>query len=889
MSGGLRILAGPPPEYNSPSLTAISEVTPNVMTIQTGHSSPSTPSIALEGGPSSSTDSLDDHRRSKKVDAPLPQIPQLVVAEGNPLNDQGEDEIDESPYDYAKFDREGQHEGRAEDVQDVNKSIKLPGSYAKVSRHSESNQDIANYAEVRQFNSFESRGRSATDPVEPSLPSSPFHSRTFTAVEGATHLPLPLPPRDYKQEEDKDDDTYDSIEDLRAAAEAKLKTKNSLDDENEEMYESVPEDFKEELGILSAPAPLLPLRNIELASNTASSPTKVPNLASPDSPTAKLFKKSTKESKRKNRAETASSEDEHKHRMFLFNRFRSASASAGIRKDNKKDHEMLSSSPDHNLPLPPIPHAAYFPHSNEDNENGAYDTVQNKVGKTLSLPPSVRMSAFSSRVNEPLPEVPEDSGSGGTTFVVKRDRLIEAIDPNYDTVNSALLGSPVEVQDDSEFDPDYDTVKHKPQNSPPLPHSGRGYATVNSHDLPIEDPVKHDDMGYALLDQEIVQHKRAASLKKSSVDNPGEPPYDRVQQEENDAKPLDDPGYASVKQVLGTLSESENVPSPEDSVQNGQEPKPSHGYAKVTSHSSMEDDKDPYATIDPEIIERKRTESLSKSSTQPQEPPYDRVKDLKPSTELLPNEPVDVSNSHQTEPLTVSEPESDEASLQHQGDDDIVGQVEIKIEDHVSDDEEDKYTRVDLLKKHQNKKKAKEMTEDPLDVRENIPPSSPVPPLPPIGDLGDISEFDPPPVPTQTLDVHDDNTSELSHNEDEMADAEPQYSKVMLTSKTQGIPPTNGECKIIKVIPHNRGKMISSQEQIPTQELTQNSIIPSVCRSLHSSTSSEGVPVYDSLESQQPMYDSLDPVKGGPVYDSLEAVPGKGDNSNHVDNLNVNV
>ena len=47
--------------------------------------------------------------------------------------------------------------------------------------------------------------------------------------------------------------------------------------------------------------------------------------------------------------------------------------------------------------------------------------------------------------------------------------------------------------------------------------------------------------------------------------------------------------------------------------------------------------------------------------------------------------------------------------------------------------------------------------------------------------------------------------------------------------------------------------------------------------------------MYDSLESQQPMYDSLDPVKGGPVYDSLEAVPGKEDNLNHVDNLNVNV
>lgn len=872
MSGSLRILSGPPPEYNLAPPTALNEVTPNVITIQTEHSSPSTPSVALEGGPSSLTESLDDHRRSKKVDAPLPQIPRLLVAEGNPLNDQGEDETDESPYDYAKFDREDQHERRVEDVQDVNENRKLPGSYAKVSRHSESNQDVANYAEVRQFNSIESRVRSATDPVEPSRSLSPFHSRTFTGFEGAANLPLPLPPRDFDQEEGKYDDTYDSIEDLRAAAEALLKPNNSLDDENDEMYESVPEDFKEELGILTSPAPLLPLRNLEL---TASSPTRVPNLGSPDSPTAKLFKKSTKESKRKNRTESASSEDEHKHRTFIFNRFRSASASVGIRKDNKKDHEMFSISPDHNLPLPPIPqpssHPYSRPHLNDDDENGTYDSVQDKVAKTSSLPPGIRMSTFSSRVNEPLPEVPEDSGSGGTAFVVTRDRLIESSDPNYDTVNSAMLGSPVAIQDDSEFDPDYDTVNHKQQNSPPLPHPGHGYATVSSHDLPIENPVKHDDMGYALLDQEIVQRKRAASLTKSSVDNPVEPPYDRVKQKESDSKSSDDPGYASIKQVL---SETENVRSPEDSVQNGQEPKPGHGYAKVTSHSSM-DDKEPYATIDPEVIQRKRAESQSKSSSsQPQEPPYSRVKDLQPATELVPNEPVNTYNKprelcHQTEPLTVSDPETNETSLQHQ-DNDIIGQVEIKIEDCLSDDEEDKYTRIDLVKKHQNKKQMKEMREDPLDVHENIPPSSPVPPLPPIGDLGDISEFEPPPVPTQRLDVHDDNNSELSHNEDETADTEPPYSKVTLTSKTQDIP-------------HNKGKAISSQEQTP------NNVIPSFRRSLHSSTSSEGVPVYDSLECQQPMYDSLDPIERGPLYDSLEAVPGKEENLNHIDNLNVDV
>ena len=889
MSGSLRILAGPPPEYNMPPPTALNEVTPNVIMIQTEHSSPSTPSVALEGGPSSLTDSLDDHRRTKKVDAPLPQIPQLVVAEGNPLNDQGEDGTDESPYDYAKFDREEQHERRVEDVRDVNENRKLPGSYAKVSRHPESNQDVANYAEVRQFNSFESRVRSATDPVEPSRSLSPFHSRTFTGVEGAANLPLPLPPRDFDQEEDKYDDTYDSIEDLRAAAEALLKPNNSLDDENDEMYESVPEDFKEELGILTSPAPLLPLRNLELTSNTASSPTKVPNLGSPDSPTAKLFKKSTKESKRKNRTESASSEDEHKHRTFIFNRFRSASASVGIRKDNKKDHEMFSLSPDHSLPLPPIPHPPSHPyprpHLNEDEENGTYDSVQDNVAKTLSLPQGIRMSTFSSRVNEPLPEVPEDSGSGGTAFVVKRDRLIEASDPNYDTVNSAMLGSPVAIQNDSEFDPDYDTVNHKQQNSPPLPHSGHGYATVSSHDLPIEGHVEHDDKGYALLDQEIVQRKRAASLTKSSVDNPVEPPYDRVKQKESDSKSSDDPGYASIKQVLGTLSETENVPSPEDSVQNGQEPKPGHSYAKVTSHSSM-DDKEPYATIDPEIIQRKRAESQSKSSSsQPQESPYNRVKDLQPATELVPNEPVNKYNKprelcDQTEHLTVSDPETNETSLQHQ-DNDIIGQVEIKIEDRLSDDEEDKYSRVDLIKKHQNKK---QMMEDPLDVHENIPPSSPVPPLPPIGDLGDMSEFEPPPVPTQRLDVHDDNTSELSHNEDETADTEPPYAKVTLTSKTEDTPPINSQCEIMKkVIPHDKGKVISSQEQTP------NNVIPSLSRSLHSSTSSEGVPVYDSLECQHPMYDSLDPMKGGPLYDSLEAVPGKEDNLNHIDNLNVDV
>ena len=703
-----------------------------------------------------------------------------------------EDEEEEDPYDYAKFD-----DSINRDVVDSPPSSKSPppGGYAVVTRHSDNSpaRGTTNYSEVRQVGGA-SRGRSSTDPVELPPPPPPLHSgisRTYT--EGGAQPPLPLPPRNFNvkhggnDDEDKDG-MYDSIENLKKPQ----KLYDSLDKEDDnEMYESVPEDIKEE--ILSSSAPSRNPRYHDNAPSPSSpSPTKVPRIVAvgtPDSPKSKS---------RKGRQRPESTSDEAEkgghNRLSFFNRIRSSSTSAtvggggggggGGKREVRKGPGEGGSHLDlpHPPSLPPLP-----PQPNqlddEDDEDDTYDSVRPTLTspKSATLPATKSTSIFSSRVKEPLPEVPEDSGSGSAAIVVERERIRDKGDPDYDTVRKE------EEEEGEKGEPDYDTVKRSGTHN---------YAKVTSHG-DGGGPVSHDSEGYARVDPQIVERKRAFSqskMKEEEGEEEGEEeeedPYDRVKDLE--------PGYTSVKELLSneatsdTPTQSEPPPTQSESSTVGADSAVADSEVASPTHS-LTDPEMAYAIIDPKIVERKRAESMGS--------------------------------------------------------------------------------------KNSNAAGSKNSNTLPVDTRSES--TSPVPPIPPVGDLGDISEFDPPPIPEQSLDGDDLLSPSQSDTEDP-------YSKVGAATKTD-TPNAAGD----SAGGDAKEKVGVSKKEEMGAETSTLVIRDSV---LSSESSEGGVPVYDSLEPQTPLYDSLDPTQPSlppsqpslsppsssnqqqPTYDSL-LPDGKGDSS----------
>ncbi|XP_019851068.1 PREDICTED: uncharacterized protein LOC105312469 [Amphimedon queenslandica] len=746
-TGTLRILSGPPPEYfgpppvpvtSRPHSTTLSN--PDSLSRGGGGGKPTSPSALSNGDKdrSFSLPSSPGHQSPRrKLATPLPDVPKQEVKpqeglEQKPVEkeperkeEEEEEEQEEDPYDYAKFDESVNREGI--DPPSSAKPPPPPGGYAVVTRHSEAlaNGGTTNYTEVRQVGGA-SRTRSSTDPPPPSSSSHGPVTRTYT--EGGAHPPLPLPPRNFQTTDDDKDGMYDSIENLK-------KTYDSLDNEDDnEMYESVPEDIKEE--ILSSSVPTRGPRYLDNAPSPSSpSPTKVPRIIAtgpPDSPKGKG-------KKGRQRPESTSEEGEKggHNKLSFFNRMRSSSTSAAVGGAGKKEtkrHDGTHSDHAHlpALPLPPEPHQL-----DDEDDDDTYDSVKpSLVGNNKSATLPVKsVGLFSSRVNEPLPEVPEDSGSGSASIVVQRDRVLDKSDPNYDTVRKEER----EEEEEGE-EPDYDTVNRG--------GGSHNYAKVTSHGEGGAQPVGHDAEGYARVDPQIIERKRTNSQTKRKEEREEEEveeeeeedPYDRVKD-----LGIDDPGYSSVRELKEELANSD-MPSQSEAPPTSLEAPPTQS---VDEDSPVHDPELAYAIIDPSVVQRKRVASMG-------------AKD---------NGSVSISNV----------PRADS--------------------------------------------------------------TSPAPPLPPVGDLGiDLSEFEPPPIPDQSL-----NDEDLLSPPPE--DEEDPYSKV-------------GGATI--------NDMPLDNETLGDKETVTMEIRDSV---LSLGSSEGGVPVYDSLEPQAPLYDSLDPLQQQQPSPSLPPPP----------------
>ena len=728
----MRILSGPPPEYFGPPPVPVTS-RPHSSTLSNpdslsrgGGGKPTSPSALSNGDKdrSFSLPSSPGHQSPRrKLATPLPEVPKQEVLEQKPAEkeperkeeEEEEDEQEEDPYDYAKFDESVNRERIDSPSSSANSPPPPPpppGGYAVVTRHSESlaNGGATNYTEVRQVGGA-SRSRSSTDPVAvPPPPPSSHGTVTRTYTEGGAHPPLPLPPRNFPTTDDDKDGMYDSIENLK-------KTYDSLDNEDDnEMYESVPEDFKEE--ILSSSVPTHGPRYHDNAPAPSSpSPTKVPRIIAtgpPDSPRGK--------GKKGRQRPESTSEDAEKgghNRLSFFNRIRSSSTSAAVGGAGKKETKKHDSDHTHHqaLPLPPQPDQM-----DEEDDDDTYDSVKpSLVGNSKSATLPVKsVGLFSSRVNEPLPEVPEDSGSGSASIVVQRDRVLDKSDPNYDTVRKEERE---EEEEEEGQEPDYDTVKRG--------DGSHNYAKVTSHGEGGGQSIGHDAEGYARVDPQIIERKRTNSeikrkeKREEEEEEEEEDPYDRVKD-----LGTDDPGYSSVRELKEELANSD-TPTQSETPPTSVEVPPTQS---PDEESPVHDPELAYAIIDPSVVQRKRVASMGSKDK---------------GSVLI---------------SSVPRPDS----------------------------------------------------------------TSPAPPLPPVGDLGiDLSEFEPPPIPDQSLNDEDLVSPPPEEEEDP-------YSKV--GGATINDTPLDKETK---------------EEETVTMEI-RDSVL-----SLGSSEG--GVPVYDSLERQTPLYDSLDP------------------------------
>lgn len=586
------------------------------------------------------SDSVDSSERegsgrplSTRSQEPLPAVP---LAENPTLNEQASAEDEgEHEYEYARVpqaeqmqESESEGEGGEEDREKsptgqgvpppladptkipYGKVTKPPSQDGPAARRPDSAED-ENYSEVREISRYHprvkaARGRSATDPLDPTTTQQPRSHRTFTDAS-ATHLPLPAIPS-----LEVNDKMYDSIpEDSRKRSSAESSPSQPCakrdrlyeavddmeDDEPEDTYETVPDDIKPD------PPPLL-------SSVPLPSPTRhhSPSSTAPAPPASPIPRKHDRdEKKKKELSKTVSDSEARKSRTFsLFTRKKTASISAGAGK-SKSDHEqqtplLQASGPRHPPSIPPPAPPV------EDEEDDMYETpdkpphlesvrllsdsdvspslrrheMEMAKAKSSSLPLSMRAGPGFFNPKAPLPELPEDSGSGAVAVGFPPNSPGAAVEspndePNYDSLTPQ--------KDDDEDDP-YDTVKQEDRiqilgekEEPgydkvrgkegvqgalgsPLAEEGQegdattvaGYGKVTTPGEPKDEKTgaapEHDDLGYAVVPQEFRMRKRTLSASaKPRTEKDKDPGYSSIKEVIEAAQQEEEPGYDSIKSV----------------------------------------------------------------------------------------------------------------------------------------------------------------------------------------------------------------------------------------------------------------------------------------------------------------------------------------------------
>ena len=674
---------------------------------------------------------------------PLPEIPKLETAEeaqgqrsSPPRGAAGgggvDDEDDEAGYAYARVggapvvrmdEADSDKEDKAND--DGGQKSELP-PYGKVSHHVTKPKvtETEEYAEVKEVfrgpaARVDRRERSATDPVDPTE-AAQDGIREKRSLTHTQMMPLPAVPKPAAGADDND--MYDSIpEDMRdkpkvplpqvqaATPPTKPRPKErlyeSMDDMDEDTYESVPDNLKTESPLLlsSSSPPRSPSKSSTLPSSTSP----------PLPPTSPIPKPQPKEPEKKAVEKTLSAsqaEGDGKRRFSFFGRKKTASVSTGggkkKEKEKEKEKEKHSDSKDHHVPHQPLPDVPAMspvmspplppiPSTTEDDYDTMYDTPQldfmsdplrgspgpgpvspgamDVKAKSQSLPSSARSAggAFfhGPRPNIPLPRVPEDSGQG----VVIRERVLE---------------SPVKGVDEEK---PYDSVK-----MPVGFDKEKPYDSVNVVDE-LEDI---NEPNYDTVDKEEI-FKAVAGADGMDI----EPGYDRVKQlEEQRNEGTGERGKAPTPQ-----------PTDDEGGAGKRHSNTSRGLSPEgdTRGTLPEHDEEGYACVPEDFRMRKRALSASKGV------PSQKV--VKPDT---PEPDKSIAEGEETtspaEPVEPSEP----------------------------------YATVDIIAKKQSKMNDTLAAEG---ERSRQHSTSPVPPpVPPVGDLGDVAaEFSEPPVPVQSEGVHE--------------------------------------------------------------------------------------------------------------------------------------
>ena len=607
---------------------------------QSGTNAEPQEAIRKSSSPGDATDSSDratspgeesESQKTRSMSArsqaePLPEIPLTFDdAKCNKQKSVANDE--EAGYAYARVSQSEQMEGSESEGEEEGSPKHVPPGDSscppdvEVSRHPTHDERASSeppegesYAEVRETPRYPLTGkgrlRSATEPIEPTFVPTTRDKRAGT--ESATHLPLPSIP----SMEVNEDITYDSIPDdmksndgvapkpqvpIQRRKERLYESMDDMDEDDEgpdDMYESVPDEIKHVQSPSTPKLPVVPL--------PPPSPKHFPTSpAPPASPIPrKADRKDKKDDHKKKIAKSISDSENRKRSFSFFSRKKTPSISAGAGK-TRRDQEPLPDVPvTLSLLSPPAIPPPSPPDDNEEDEiDQMYDqpdrshvmrTTSNvnssprlrradidvAKAKSASLPSSMRTAGGSvfHPPNIPLPEVPEDSGSGAVVVgrpvsvnvenepnydVVIHDK--DGDEPNYESVNQEdILRSIGE-----EKEPGYDKVGGKlpsegaegvgpvSPDDKEAPTKVAGYGKVTSHggDSAGVTP-DHDDLGYAVVPQEFKVRKRTMSSSKTrpvvkkegdpgyvSVKELKEPDYDTIQQAETE------PGYDSIKPI----------------------------------------------------------------------------------------------------------------------------------------------------------------------------------------------------------------------------------------------------------------------------------------------------------------------------------------------------
>ena len=437
----------------------------------------------------------------------------------------------------------------------------------------------------------------------------------------------------------------------------------------EDTYESVPEDIRQSSAVPPSPTTLSPSTPNPPPPRSPSLTFRSTEAATPPSPQAPLAKskdaKDEDDGKKKGKEHAKSEQKKHKalskaksdtgtesrgrSLSSFFSRKKGGSvvggnAPASPKHKKEKDQQeplpkvptegSMASPSHHLLPPSPPPMPAPLPPDEEEEDDppdSAYDMIDviNPRGsallkaanakKSASLPASMRTagaSVFHPVDHGPLPDVPEESGG----VVVSRQRVKEAMDPEYDTV---VLG---QVTDD----PNYDSVQiaredAMPKLEPADPNEAEGeqdrgatptnkYAKVTSHTGGAVSPdhsalpPEHDDLGYAVIPAYLKMRKRAQSdamkkkeevtpMKKLRSKSMDDPEYDTVV----------NPSQAAIEEASGT--DLPSSPSPP------MEPE----YESVTDEmrekveaAAGEEIETPYASVD--MAAKRRSQMLKQLS-----------------------------------------------------------------------------------------------------------------------------------------------------------------------------------------------------------------------------------------------------------------------------------